>query len=400
MKVIDKVKDKLKRHQERHTALSYKLLFSDSINFIKKEDWNGIACESSIFLSRDYLQAIESASPDNTSQRYAIAYDNNKPVVIVSCQVANIAGDTLVEAKKRKGLKDKFVKGYQERVLVCGNLVSSGLHGVGFAKDLDPQTAWRIVAEILYKIRRSERLVGKIDFVLIKDIKQPNLLDSSVLERFSYRKIQTDPDMVLDLGEGINEFSDYLALLTSKYRSRINKIIKKLDSGNFICEKLTLDANLDEQIHALYLQVENKSATRLATLPKGYFLALQESLIENFSCYGIKHEDKLVGFVTTIKDKTDAVAYYVGIDYTYNDKNPIYFRLLQLVIQSAIDMNCQKVIFGRTALEPKASLGAKPIDTFVWARHRVPIVNFVIRKLFRNIPYGIAPERKVIKKPL
>ena len=106
----------------------------------------------------------------------------------------------------------------------------------------------------------------------------------------------------------------------------------------------------------------------------------------------------MVGFVSVIKDGKDAVAYYVGLDYNVNKKLPIYFRLLQLVIDVAINWSCEKVLFGRTALEPKANLGAEPVEEFIWARHRVPVVNFMVRKLFRNMPFDIAPERSVKKK--
>ncbi|NVJ51520.1 MAG: GNAT family N-acetyltransferase, partial [Gammaproteobacteria bacterium] len=81
-----------------------------------------------------------------------------------------------------------------------------------------------------------------------------------------------------------------------------------------------------------------------------------------------------------------------------NKTFPLYFRLLQLVIEQAIDWQLTSVSFGRTALEPKANLGALPVETFVWARHRLSMVNFFIRKLFRNIPFEDAPERNARKK--
>lgn len=397
MKIIDQVKDKLNRHQERHCESGYRFVFADSIAFVNVKDWDMVAKHNSVFLSRRYLQAIESCSPENTEQRYALAYNQeNQPVVIVACQLAQIGGENLVQDSGK--LTEKLTKRYQERVLVCGNLVSSGLHGVGFALNFDQQTAWRILAEILYKIRRAEKLSGKIDFVMIKDIKQPLLKPSEILERYSYRRIQTDPDMVLELDHELSSFDGYLALLTTKYRGRIKKIIKTLEQAGLNCEKLLLDGCSDDKVHELYLQVEAKSATRLATLPKGYFLALQQALGEDFCCYGISSSDGLVGFVSVIRDGKDAVAYYVGLDYSVNKKLPVYFRLLQLVIETAIDWGCEKVLFGRTALEPKASLGAKPVEEYIWARHRVPVVNFMIRKLFRNIPFDIAPERSVKKK--
>ena len=396
MNIFNKIKDKAKRHKERHQASDHQFVIADSIAFTNLVDWYKIAQHSSVFLSVKYLAAIEACSPENTTQKYAIAYKDNLPVVIVACQIAEITGDNLVH--ESGNITDKITKKYKERVLVCGNLVSSGLHGVGMDPDFDPEMAWRIVAEVLYKIRRMERLSGKIDFVMVKDIKKNLLKPSEVLERFSYRKIQTDPDMVLDFGKPLNSFDDYLSGLTSKYRGRIKKIIKTIDQAGLVCEKLTLDESLDQKLHQFYVNVESKAATRLATLPVGYFLALQNALPDSFCCYGIKKEDELIGFVSIIKDHQDAVAYYVGINYDVNKKLPIYFRLLQLVIESAIELKCSKVLFGRTALEPKASLGAKPIEEFVWARHRVPVVNFMVRKLFRNIPFDIAPERSVTKK--
>ncbi len=396
MEIIKKIKDKTKRHVERHTALDYQYIFSDSINFISSSDWDSIAENSTIFLSRKYLETIEENAPENTTQKYAVAYSHSTPVVIVACQIAEISGARLIQADD--GLKEKLLSHYNERVLVCGNLVSSGLHGVAFANSLNREDGWRITAEILYKIRRSEKLSGQIDFVLIKDIKAEQIEPSQIIERFSYRRIQTDPDMVLDFEESTTSFEDYLTCLTSKYRSRINRVIKNLDQAGFECPKLQIDNTIDKDLHKLYLEVEKKSQTRLATLPVGYFLGLYNNLGDCFICYSIKRENVIVGFISIIKDGGVAIAYYIGIDYNVNSVHPIYFRLLQLGVQAAIEMGCTRLLLGRTALEPKANLGANPVDTFVWARHRVPLVNFIIRKLFRNVPFDVAPERNVKKK--
>ncbi len=186
--------------------------------------------------------------------------------------------------------------------------------------------------------RGAEKLSGNIDFVLIKDLKGEALEVSQIIERFSYRRIQTDPDMVLDLSSDISSFDDYLSNLTSKYRSRIKKVIKTLDQANFACNKITITEEIDKELHRLYLAVEEKSSTRLATLSQGYFLALQDALKDKFTCFAIQRENEIAGFVTVIKDHDKAIAYYVGLNYEANSKYPIYFRLLQLVIQSAIDM--------------------------------------------------------------
>jgi predicted N-acyltransferase len=392
--LIGIINDKLCRHKERNSSLDYQYLFSDSIHFVNAKDWDSIASKNTIFLSRAYFEALEQYSPDNTLQRYAIAYADRTPVLILACQIADIGGERLANTDTNLGT---LISNYNERVLVCGNLVSSGLHGVAFSEHIDAETGWRIAAEILYKIRRSEKISGQIDFALIKDIKGAQLDASTVLERYSYRKIQTDPDMVLDFGQPLANFEAYLELLNSKYRSRIKKIIKSIDEAGLVCKQIDIDEAIDKKLHSLYLQVESQSKTRLATLPEGYFFGLANNLGENFRCYGIFSEQDVIGFVSVLKDGDDAIAYYVGFDYQKNEEHPLYFRLLQLVIEAAIAMSCKKVHFGRTALEPKANLGAKPVDTFVWARHRVPVMNFFVRKLFRNVPFEDAPERGALK---
>lgn len=396
MKFFDNIKDKSKRRQERREQLNYQFAFADSIHFVHSDHWDSIAFNNTIFLSRSYLSAIEKHSPENTLQRYAIAYDQGQPVLIAAFQIADIGGERLLSAED--GEKNILATNYNERVLVCGNLVSSGLHGVAHSDLIDSETAWRITAEALYKLRRSEKLGGEIDFVLIKDIKGADVESSEVIERYSYRRIQTDPDMVLELNENVSSFDDYLGMLSSKYRSRIRKIIKEIDEAGLICEELTVTEENDKTLHSLYMQVERQSKTRLATLPEGYFHALATHLKDNFCCYGIRNAEEIIGFISVIKDGEVAIAYYVGFDYEANDKHPLYFRLLQLVIDAAITFECKKVAFGRSALEPKANLGAKPVDTFVWARHRVPVINYFVRKLFRNIPFDEAPERSAIKK--
>lgn len=394
MSLRDTLKDKAQRHRERRRPVDCQLAIADSVSFLNADDWDSVAENSSIFLSRAYRNVIESRSPLNTRQKAAIAYCDSKPVAIVACQIAETSGEQLLPAQSRAGA---IASHYRERVLVCGNLVSSGLHGVGFAPDLDHELGWRIVAEVLYRIRRGEKLHGAIDFALIKDLTSAQAERIGVIERYSYRRIQTDPDMVLELPLEVTDFEGYLKILTSKYRSRIKKIRSSVDQAGYRCEALTVDDETDARLHALYLAVENRSAVRLATLPSGYYAELGRSLGDHFDCRVIRDDQDIVGFATIIRDGDTALAYYVGLDYAVNETAPIYFRLLQLVVESALGMGCRRVSFGRTALEPKACLGAKPVDSFVWARHRVPVVNYVLRKFFRNVPFDEAPERAAIK---
>jgi hypothetical protein len=104
-----------------------------------------------------------------------------------------------------------------------------------------------------------------------------------------------------------------------------------------------------------------------------------------------------VGFITSVRDQETCVGYYVGFDYGVNQSCPLYFRLLQVCIEDALTLNCRRVSFGRTALEPKARMGAKPQAMSVRIRHRQPLVNRLIRSLLAAIPHDEAPDRDPFK---
>ena len=64
MNIINQIKDKAKRHKERHKASDHQFIIADSIAYTNLDDWNQIAKNSSVFLSSNYLSAIETCSPE------------------------------------------------------------------------------------------------------------------------------------------------------------------------------------------------------------------------------------------------------------------------------------------------------------------------------------------------
>ncbi|HEX8351365.1 MAG TPA: hypothetical protein VF611_00465, partial [Pyrinomonadaceae bacterium] len=71
--------------------------------------------------------------------------------------------------------------------------------------------------------------------------------------------------------------------------------------------------------------------------------------------------------------------------------------LLQAVVSDAIGLGCRRLSLGRTALEPKARLGARPAPMHVWIRHRIPALNVAVRGLLRAVPHDEAPDRNPFK---
>jgi hypothetical protein len=114
-------------------------------------------------------------------------------------------------------------------------------------------------------------------------------------------------------------------------------------------------------------------------------------------CTLIRDEHDVVGFITTIRDGRRALGYYVGLDYAVNARVPLYLRLLQCLVEDAIELGCEELSFGRTAAEPKASLGASACASHVWLRHRMPAVNALVREVFTRVQPDAAPLRQPFK---
>ena len=122
------------------------------------------------------------------------------------------------------------------------------------------------------------------------------------------------------------------------------------------------------------------------------------ALGDDFRCTIIRRREQILGFVTSIRDGDTAIAYYIGFDRIAAAEGlPIYLRLLHVTIADAISWGCKSLSLGRTALEPKAALGAKPEPMSVWLRHRIPAANWILRGLLGVVTHEEAPERNPFK---
>lgn len=399
------------RHGERHRPSGFGFAFADRVNFLNRETWDNITANGSLFLRRDVLRVLEQHGPENVLPRYALIFRGEKPVAALVAQVVRITGDRLRRDAKVAGenpptnpLRRALAPAakvtsanLRDRMLVAGNLLSWGFHGVAFASDEDPAALWPGVAEALYRLRRAERLTGETNLVMVKDARagQPGV---EALRRFSYRSMETEPDMVLAIPENWRSYDDYIAALDARYRRNAKDQVKKLTAAGCSVEPLTNLAPHARRLHELYLAVHRNASVRLVTLGESYLPAVAGALGENFRCHVVRRGEEILGFVTSLRDGDTAIAYYIGFDRAAAGEGlPIYLRLLHATIGDAIVWRCRRLSLGRTALEPKAALGAKPEPLYLWMRHRVPTVNWMLRGVLGAIPHDEAPERNPFK---
>ena len=386
------------RHEERHRPSGFGFALADCVDYLDTARWDALTSNQSIFFSRRYLRVLEQARPENLSQRYAMIFRGREAVAVVAAQSVNISVARVGKAGKRPSAIAPLEK-VDERMLVCGNLLSWGMHGVCMTGNEEPATLWPAVAEALYRLRRADKLSGDTDLVMVKDLSDEDAAAASTLRRYSYRALETDPNMVLQISPSWRSFEDYLNSLTSKYRKTCKQIEREVASSGCSVEHLNANqvaAHADE-LHGLYLQTHMNAKFRPVTLSPAFLPALAENLGSDFRCQGVKRNGRLLGFVTTLRDGETAVGYNIGFDRTAALEIPIYLRLLQAVIADAVDFGSRQLSLGRTALEPKARLGAKPAAMRVLVRHRIPMLNVIVRGLLRTISHDEPPERNPFK---
>jgi predicted N-acyltransferase len=289
------------------------------------------------------------------------------------------------------------------RFLVCGNLLSTGPHGFAFAEDEDPVRLWPAVVEALNRIRRSSTIFGESDMVVIKDLTDDQAV-AAALRNSNFRRYETEPNMVLELNPSWASFDDCLNDMKSAYRSRIRKTLQSLDESGTVLERITpeqVEASAAE-IYGLYHQVHDRKKLRLATIGEKWIPALARHYENDFRTVVARPRQggKILGFTTLIRDGESAFGYYVGFDKAAAAGGlPLYVSLVYACVAQAIEMRASRIVLGRTALGPKAQVGAEPRAMYDYVRHRSSVLNLAVPSILAVLPAPKrAPDRHPFKK--
>jgi hypothetical protein len=393
MKLTDRLTRSLLERRRLRGRNALHIAIADRFSQLNVESWRSVTRGRSFFYSAEYQQAFERCRPTNIEPRFALISDGDTPLAIVCMQIVQIDMRQVGKLSMQSNV-DALRGRIQQRVLVCGNLLVYGMHGVCCADAADRSKVWPAVAEVLYRVRRAEKIAGHTDLILIKDLDESAVQESGVLSKLSYGAVPTEPNMVLTLEPAWKSHDDYLKSLSSKYRSDIkNRIFKKFDEAGCVVEPLQDVAAESAHLQRLYEQVHGNAQLRPFLLTERYWTSLAEAGGDNVAFHVARQGGKLIGFVVSLKDRDTAFAYHIGFDREVAEGGvPVYLRLLHAALSQAIAFGCRRVSFGRTALEPKARMGCKPDPTFVWARHRHPLLNQMIQPLLKLIDPDDAPE--------
>ncbi len=362
-------------------------------------DWDAAAPADNVFLSRRYLTVLEACLPPGMRLGYVVFYRGNEPIGVALLQRANFEGRTHLRELttgaagwlQRLSLpfKRQMADCMQGQVVVCGNLLLTGEHGFYFkdgAIALDEATA--LLLNALEDAARRWRPAA----ALLKDVSPERASLKTALLRAEYASFRVQPNMVLPLS--FRSFDEYLAAMNTKYRTRAKRAFKK--AAPLERRRLSLREAQQAQthLHALYTSVAERSGFHWVDLHEDYLLALQYHLRDAFHCIGWYREGQLVGFHTAIENGATLEAHFLGYEEAVNAEYQLYLNMLYDLVRLGIERGCERVVFGRTALEIKSSVGARPEECDLYLRMQHPFARRVCAPLLRYL----TPEERWVQR--
>jgi hypothetical protein len=397
------IRSAIERVRFRQQPAPLRFAFADGIEFLNPQHWDAVTAHRGALMERAYFRELEGAHPANLDLRYALLYRDREPVAALAMQLVEVEAQRLRKDGEGSGIRALAKKAIAQatqrlsaRVLVVGNLLSYGSHGIAILPGLkNAADIWHGIGEAAYRVRRAEKHAGSADFVLIKDLDDAELAQSKLLHDLGFRPLETEPNMVLTLSKRWRGYDDYLSALSSKYRKNIRtRVLRPIDDAGLSVVAIDDIAAQTSRLQALYLAVHDNAVLRPITLKEDYWSALARCAGDRARFAGICRGRDLLGFILTLKeDDRTAIGYHIGFDREASADLPLYLRLLQRSVEDAIALGATRLSLGRTALEPKAALGAKPERLHVWVRHRQPVLNKLLRSLLGRIHHDEAPER-------
>jgi len=384
----------------KDSATDSKLSIYDSTELVNSNHWNLVVGGSNIYMSLEYLQALEKAMQGSMEFRYIIFYNNLlKPVAVAYMQLIHFTDKGIkyreMLCKIADKIKNKVLESIDAKVLVCGNIFACGENGFVFTRAIEPGEAFQQLAESMKRITLDENRNVQISFSLLKEFWPGSFKNSDSLKSNSYREVMIDVNMVMKIQPHWRIMDDYLEAMIAKFRTKVKGVYKK--SNNLRVEKLEFSEIIKhrDRIEKLYHSVLSKATYKFGELNVQAFINFKKNLKEKFIFQAYFVKEKMVGFSAVFQDNRIMDANFVGLDYSYNQEYAVYQRMLYDFVELSIKLGAQELRLGRTAELIKSSVGAEPVNMKLYIKHR----NSFSNKLLIPFIASISPSKFELRPP-
>lgn len=368
-----------------NTKLTYTIFTSTAA---LPENWNDLAVDN-IFLSKEYLQVLEQSGPKNMTCHYIGFFKNEKLAGIALSQFLD------VNQLKSFGERDRCVKtsvrnfvfkNFSSHVLFIGNNMLTGQNAFHFSAEIDTKEGLKTLKKASEALQLLFKKKGKkIHLTSFKDFTKEEIIGFEDIGFKDHYKFCIQPNMVFEIKDNWSSFDDYTADLSKKYRDQYKRSRKKAEGIEKRKMNLKDIINHEDTIYELYFHVAQNAPFNTFFLVKHHFRVFKEILKDNFLFYGYFIDEKLIGFNTLIKNGNSMDTYFLGYDETIQREKMLYLNMLYDMIAYSINKGFKEVVFARTALEIKSSIGAKPLEMYGFIKHSNSFINKKMDVVFNHL---------------
>lgn len=352
------------------------------------ENWNSLAINN-IFLSKEYLEVLEKSAPNNMSCLFIGFYIEDNLVGIALSQFLNL------NLLKSFGDRDKCVKSsvrnfifknFCSHVLLIGNNMLTGQNAFAFSEGIDKKDIALGLLNAMNELKANIQSSGKkVHITSLKDYENTDIVAFEKELNKEYFQFSTQPNMVFTILENWKTEQDYIDALSKKYRDQYKRARKK--AAGIEKRKLNLQEIIahEEEIYELYFHVAQNAPFNTFFLAKNHFRVFKEILKDKFLFYGYFIDNKLIGFNTLIKNGAAMDTYFLGYDESIQKEKMLYLNMLYDMIAYSINKGFKEIVFARTALEIKSSVGAKPIEVYGFIKHETKLIDRCTKTIFNYL---------------
>ncbi|WP_343662671.1 8-amino-7-oxononanoate synthase [Chryseobacterium mucoviscidosis] len=372
--------------------MSYTLRIFQSVADLP-EDWNIVIGNHNILLSGEYFSALEQSRPQNMECFFVGFFKENELIGGALFQYLNfIQHKTFQKNEVFCSIRNFMARQFGKDVMILGNNMLTGQNGFYF--DISKITSEEVLPLLEKAVYTMQQEIRKTSLIIYKDY-QSNFAKYFEGEKYhKYYKFSVQPNMILRIRENWKNFEDYINDFSKKYRARTKTAKKKLEG--IVKKELQLDMIIKYQseMNVLYLNVAENAPFNTFFLRENHFESMKENLGENFKIFGYLSENQLVGFYTIIINNKDVDTYFLGYKKDCQKEKQIYLNMLFDMVEFGIHHRFERIIFGRTALEIKSTIGAEPTEIFGLIKHN----NFMINPFLKTIFPSISPKTEWIQR--
>ena len=365
-----------------NTSLSHKIFTSAKA---LPEFWDQFS--DTVFLQREYLEILETSAPENMQCYFIGLYADGMLAGTALSQFIDLSKvesfgdrDQCVKTK----IRNVVFKNFSSNVLFIGNNMLTGQNAFSFSEAIAEADGLELLSRAANDIKKLvAKKCSKVHLMVWKDFTDEQTTTFKIPVFSSFYRFSTQPNMVFDIRKNWFSFDNYMEDLSKKYRDQYKRARKKAEG--ITKRKLALEEIIyyNPVINQLYQTVSQNAAFNTFYLPENHFIEFKKKLGDKFLFYGYFENDKLIGFNTLIKNGEDIDTYFLGYDENCQREKMLYLNMLYDMIGYSINKGYSRIIFARTALEIKSSVGAKPVEMFGFIQHSNRILNFFMSKFFK-----------------